>query len=80
MELRTDEAREGAVMGCGIMVRALSQAGQYESFDIAELDRQSLFVWLRSRGGSNPWAENVVLVLLGHMPVTEEERSTWPED
>ena len=38
----------------------------YGSYDIATLDRDSLFRWLRSRGGSNPWAENIVAVLLGH--------------
>lgn len=37
--------------------------------DISELDRDSLIHWLRSRGGANEWAEDVVLGLLGHPPI-----------
>lgn len=39
---------------------------QFEAIDIAFLDRQSLLDWLQSRGGNNPWAENTVLLMLGH--------------
>lgn len=52
--------------GTGIYVRAKHENGHFGSFDIAELTRESLLVWLRSRGGYNPWAEDVVGVLLGH--------------
>lgn len=48
-----------------IPVRARGPHG-IETFDIAELTRDSLLAWLRSRGGANEWAENVILVLLGH--------------
>ena len=48
-----------------IYVRAKGPQG-YDIFDIGELRRDSLMAWLRSRGGGNTWAENVVLVLLGH--------------
>jgi hypothetical protein len=48
-----------------IYVRAVVD-GQPQSVDIACLDTESLLGWLRSRGGSNPWAEHVVLMLLGH--------------
>jgi hypothetical protein len=58
-----DAEIEGA--STGIYVRALRD-NIPGSYDIATLDRDSLFRWLRSRGGANPWAENVVAVLLGH--------------
>jgi hypothetical protein len=55
--------------GTTIFVRALKvSTGRFESVDICELDRPSLQAWLRSRGGSNEWAESVVLILLGHEP------------
>ena len=50
----------------GIYVRAIDPAGEWISADISQLDRASLTAWLRSRGGENQWAENVVLILLGH--------------
>jgi hypothetical protein len=50
----------------GIFVRAKNTAGEWDSIDIAHLTRESLFDWLRSRGGDNPWAENTVAILLGH--------------
>ena len=54
----------------GIFVRA-KHGGKWGAFDIAELDEPSLMVWLRSRGGDNPWAESTVAILLGHQ-ATEE--------
>jgi hypothetical protein len=56
-----------------ILVRAQDGRGQYLTCDITYLDRASLLTWLRSRGGSNLWAENTVLLLLGHAP--EEQMS-----
>ena len=50
----------------GIYVRAKGTDGKWGSYDIAELDQPSLHSWLRSRGGENPWAENCVMLLLGH--------------
>lgn len=49
----------------GIYVRALN-GDKWESVDLAQLDRDSLLIFLRSRGGENPWAEDVVGILLGH--------------
>jgi hypothetical protein len=49
----------------GIFVRAKGPDG-YGNFDIVQLDTDSLFRWLRSRGGENAWAESVVALLLGH--------------
>ena len=50
----------------GIYCRAKSVDGKWGSFDIAELTRESLLIFLRSRGGDNPWAEDCVGILLGH--------------
>ena len=47
----------------GIYVRAKFD-GKMGSHDIAVLTRDSLFKWLRSRGGENEWAESVVFILL----------------
>lgn len=49
----------------GIFVRAQTVKG-WASVDIGQLDAPSLLSWLRSRGGDNAWAENVVGILLGH--------------
>ncbi len=40
--------------------------GQYQAVDIAVLKKESLRAWLKSRGGSNPWAESTVLLMLGY--------------
>lgn len=50
----------------GIYVRAKDERDQWDSVDIVHLDKPSLKTWLRSRGGENEWAENCVLLLLGH--------------
>lgn len=42
------------------------RAGRWDSVDIYFLNKESLLEWLRSRGGDNPWAEDVVGILLGH--------------
>jgi len=50
----------------GIYVRAKRESGKWESVDILCLTKDSLLDWLRSRGGDNPWAEDVVGILLGY--------------
>lgn len=70
VELTIDLARilghEG-VNETGIPIRAKDPvSGKWGTWDVANLDKESLKSWLRSRGGENPWAENVVGVLLGH--------------
>lgn len=49
-----------------IVVRCRLPDGTWVAADIYSLDRESLLCWLRSRGGDNPWAEEVVAKLLGH--------------
>ena len=63
--LVVDSARVGNVH-TGIKVTAFSRTDGFGEYDIGELTSQSLFKWLRHRGGKNIWAEAVVLVLLGH--------------
>jgi len=63
--LKTDPERMHLDDRTGIFVRAIVD-GRPASVDIACLDKASLHDWLRSRGGQNEWAENVVLQLLGH--------------
>jgi len=70
MELIVDPTRvsdHGQTHGIstGIYVRA-RLGDKWGSHDIIELSLDSLRVWLRSRGGENEWAENVVCMLLGH--------------
>jgi hypothetical protein len=55
----------------GIVVRAKLKNGKIDAVDIAFLDKDSLLKWLRSRGGQNEFAEEVVLVLLGHLAELE---------
>lgn len=75
MSIKTDLARENPEHHglTGIFVRAIGQDGRWGSFDIAELDRDSLHQWLRSRGGENLWAENCVLILLGHEQIPAKD-------
>lgn len=74
-QLKTDPHRIGRHQDAtGIYVKAKGPQG-FDTFDIAELSRESLIAWLRSRGGANDWAENVVLILLGYpaKPIKEGE-------
>ena len=57
-----NEAYDGKT---GILVRA-KYYDNWIAADIADLDKASLLVWLKSRGGNNPWAEDTVGILLGH--------------
>jgi hypothetical protein len=63
--------------GTGLYVRAFNPISErWEGHDIVFLAKDSLLSWLRSRGGDNSWAENVVGILLGHghlHPLKEEK-------
>lgn len=63
--LRIDPERRYLHEATGFYVRA-HDGERWMNADIAELNTDSLYRWLRSRGGDNPWAESVVLGLLGH--------------
>ena len=68
MDIKTAPSRENENMHglTGIFVRAIGQDGRWGTFDIAELDSDSLTAWLKRDGGSNPLAENCVRIMLGH--------------
>ena len=57
----------------GIYVRATDDKNVPCSIDIVQLDRASLIAWLRSRGGRNVWAENVIMLIFGHTPIRDTE-------
>ena len=71
MDIKTAPSRENENMHglTGIFVRAIGQDGRLGTFDIAELDSDSLTAWLNRDGGSNPLAENCVRIMLGHQQI-----------
>jgi hypothetical protein len=69
MDLNFDEARynnEDMKDVTGIYIRAKTPSGNYDTGDIAQLDKKSLLSWLKSRGGDNAWAEDCVGIILGY--------------
>jgi len=73
MELKADPKRQN-IGETGIFVRAKNTDDKWAAVDIVSLDKESLLMWLRSRGGKNEWAENTVGVLLGHDESIVEEK------
>jgi hypothetical protein len=71
MTLKVDPKRRHA--DCGIYVRALGVDGKCGSHDIADLTRDSLLEWLRSKPDR---AEQTVLVLFGHPAESAATRNT----
>lgn len=65
MDLKVDPSRAN-FPETGIYVRAQDEVGAWQSADIAHLNADSLLAFLRSDGGHNQLAENVVGMLLGH--------------
>lgn len=68
-ELLVDEERQNDSSlrdATGVYVRVEFSDGTWGPADIAVLTKESLLSWLKSRGGDNPWAEDVVGILLGH--------------
>ncbi len=66
-ELRVSEYR--SVQGdveTGVYVRAKLPNGKWDSVDVSLLTASSLLRWLRSRGGDNPLAEDLVGIVLGY--------------
>ena len=67
MDLKVDAKRKQQ-FETGIFVRA-KDGEEWINADISTLDKGSLLESLRSRGGDNPWAENVVGIFLEHGPL-----------
>ena len=59
----------------GIFLRAIGQDGRWGSYDMAELDAESLTAWLKRDGGDNALAENCVRILLGHPQIQANVQS-----
>ena len=75
-ELLVDKKRwedDGLREATGICVRVELPDGTWGPADIAVLTTESLLSWLKSRGGDNPWAEDVVGILLGYGHLHDEE-------
>ena len=53
----------------GIYVRVRLPSGSWANVDISELSGRDLVTWLRSRGGENAFAEN----LIGHGRIVADE-------
>jgi len=73
MELRVDDNRleDYNLLKTNIPIRALFPDGKWGTCDIIYLEKESLLTWLRSRGGKNEYAENLVGLLLGYGNLTE---------
>lgn len=66
LELEVDPIRAGRdLQETGIPVRA-RLGEKWGAWDIVFLREASLDAWLRSRGGQNEFAENVVKAILGY--------------
>jgi len=60
-------------MDTGIFI-TVEVDGKWWSLDIGDhrVTDEQVLMWLRSRGGHNPWAENVVLKFLGREQIAKE--------
>ena len=61
---RADPERSQCNDSTGIYIRA-KKDGEWQSIDIAELDRESLLLWIDA--GGEGFAHRVVLAMLGHL-------------
>lgn len=71
LNLEIDPLRSRKIV-TGIYVRAKTEQGTLVVADIADLKRESLLAWLRSDGGENPLAENIVGILLNYGHLNEK--------
>ncbi len=67
-ELRVDPDRQKTYefQTTGIAVQAKDKDGNVNFFDIVHLDKESLLACLKSHGGDNRYAEDIIGILLGH--------------
>ncbi len=74
LKVAPDRLKERYEDATGIYIRAKADE-KWGSYDIAQLDKDSLLLFLRSRGGDNPWAEDCIGIMLGHghLHLTKEE-------
>ena len=62
--MRIDPNREWHMPGTGIYTRARGSDGQFGSFDIVNLDKESLMEWMKSK--EPEFLRNLVAMLLDH--------------
>lgn len=75
MNLKIDSDRVKMQMPkLGINVRAQNDSGSWETADITVLTAESLLEWLKSKGGDNPFAENLVGIIFGHGHLHENSK------
>lgn len=66
-KMYADSSRKEYHGATGIFVRAHSRADdKIGNYDLAELEKDSVVTFCRSRGEKSEWAEGIVLLLLGH--------------
>ena len=63
-------------METGILIRAKIN-DKWDAYDIADsrLPSEKIIEWLRSKGGANPFAENLLLMFLGREQVAHEVKN-----
>ena len=71
-ELQIDENRIQHDGVTGIYIRAQGPDGKWDSYDIAQLDRDSLAEFARSRGEVSDWGMSIIWHLLGHPMLASE--------
>lgn len=76
-ELQIDENRIQHDGVTGIYIRAQGPDGKWDSYDIAQLDRDSLAEFSRSRGEVSDWGMSLIWHLLGH-PMQDPEVVSTP--
>lgn len=77
MKLKADPTRLD-LPKTGIFIKAIKD-GRLQTCDIAHLDRESLFFFLKAENGNNLFAENTVMSLLDHKFFTAEEAEALME-
>lgn len=65
-DLRVDKNRAGLVPETGIYVRAIGLDSRWGTYDMAELDKESLAEFVRSRGDVPDFAVGIIEILLDH--------------
>jgi len=72
VELKVDPDRMKFKELTGIFVRA-KNGDSWGSYDCAVLDKPSFLSWIRSRGGSNAFAEDILGLVMGYGRFSDTE-------
>lgn len=67
MNFKTDPQRELVYANAtGVFIRATGSGGTFDTYDMAQLDRDSFIEFTRSRGEVSTWALHLILIVLGY--------------